>query len=117
MPAEWELHEATWVAWPHNRSDWPGKFTSIPWVYAEIVRNLARVERVHILVNHEAAEVRAREVLISAEVLPGNAAAPGSRSGNIKFWHIPTDRAWMRDSGPCFLRLDPRRRTSHAPLG
>ncbi len=116
MPAEWEPHEATWIAWPHNRSDWPGKFASIPWVYAEIVRNLARVERVHILVDHEAAEAKAREVLISAAVLPGSAAAPGSRSGNIKFWHIPTDRVWMRDSGPCFVRLDARKKTNLPPL-
>ena len=46
MPAEWEPHAATWLAWPHNRTDWPGKFAAIPWVYAEIVRHLARVERV-----------------------------------------------------------------------
>ena len=50
MPAEWEPHEATWIAWPHNRDDWPGKFAPIPWVYAEIVRHLSRVERVNILV-------------------------------------------------------------------
>jgi len=55
MPAEWEPHEATWIAWPHNRSDWPGKFAPIPWTYAEIVRNLARVERVNILVDDEGA--------------------------------------------------------------
>ena len=41
MPAEWEPHEATWIAWPHNREDWPGRFAPIPWVYGEIVRNLA----------------------------------------------------------------------------
>src|SRR6476660_8872696 len=41
MPAEWETHEATWIGWPHNRTDWPGKFTTIPWVFGEIVRNLA----------------------------------------------------------------------------
>ncbi|MGA2459256.1 MAG: agmatine deiminase family protein, partial [Terriglobales bacterium] len=50
MPAEWELHESTWVAWPHLRGDWPGKFETIPWVYAEIVRNLARHERVDLIV-------------------------------------------------------------------
>jgi agmatine deiminase len=37
MPAEWEAHEATWMAWPHNRTDWPGRFAPIPWVYGEIV--------------------------------------------------------------------------------
>ena len=51
MPAEWEPHEATWIAWPHNRDDWPGKFAPIPWVYVEIVRHLSRVERVDILVD------------------------------------------------------------------
>ena len=62
---------------------------SIPWVYAEIVRNLARVEQVNILVNHEAAEAVARDVLVTAEVLPKSSLEPGSRSGNVKFWHIP----------------------------
>jgi agmatine deiminase len=116
MPGEWEPHEATWIAWPHNRSDWPGKFASIPWVYAEIVRNLARVERVNILVNDEASEAKARDVLITAEVLPNSAAAPGMRSGNIKFWHIPTNRAWMRDSGPIFLRRATRAPSDLPPL-
>jgi len=109
MPAEWEPHEATWIAWPHNRSDWPGKFASIPWVYAEIVRNLARVERVNILVNDEPAEASSRGLLVMAEVLPKSAAEPGSRSGNIKFWQIPTNRSWTRDTGPTFLRRATRR--------
>jgi agmatine deiminase len=52
MPAEWEPHTATWIAWPHNASDWPGRFQPIPWVYAEIVRQLAAVEQVHILVQN-----------------------------------------------------------------
>ncbi len=63
MPAEWEPHEATWLAWPHNPEDWPGKFQPIPWVYAEIVGHLTRVEDVHLLVNDTAAEKRARGVL------------------------------------------------------
>jgi agmatine deiminase len=115
MPAEWEPHEATWIAWPHNPSDWPGKFASIPWVYAEIVRNLARVEGVNILVNDEAEETKARQVLFAAEVLPKGAEAPGTRSGNIKFWRIPTNRAWMRDSGPIFVRRG-RRASGGPPL-
>ena len=108
VPAEWEPHEATWIAWPHNRSDWPGKFAPIPWVYAEIVRNLARVERVNILVNDEAAEAKARAVLVTAEVLPKSTEAPGARGVNVKFWRIPTNRAWMRDSGPIFVRRGTR---------
>src|SRR6267378_2555688 len=59
MPAEWEPHEATWIAWPHQRDDWPGKFEAIPWVYAEIVRHLHASESVRILVNDACAEQRA----------------------------------------------------------
>src|SRR5664279_4800275 len=116
MPAEFESHEATWIAWPHNRSDWPGKFAPIPWVYAEIVRNLARVERVNILVNDQGDEAKARDVLVTAEVLPKSAEAPVTRSGNVKFWRIPTNRAWLRDSGPIFLRRGARAASNLPPL-
>src|SRR5665811_948816 len=63
MPAEWVPHAATWIAWPHNPEDWPGKFTPIPWVYCEIVRHLSQVEDVHILVNDPTAEKRATNML------------------------------------------------------
>ena len=62
MPAEWEPHEGTWIAWPHNEDDWPGRFEPIPWVYGEIVRKLADVERVHILVRDEELRESARAV-------------------------------------------------------
>jgi len=94
MPAEWEPHEATWIAWPHNESDWPGKFACIPHIYAEIVRNLARVEKVHVIVNDVAAEKRARKVLDEC----------GALSNSVHFHRWPTDRVWTRDSGPIFVR-------------
>ncbi len=75
MPAEWEPQRATWLAWPHNRSDWPGKFEPIPYVYAEIVRHLARAARVELIVNDGAAEARARTILTHANVLPESGAA------------------------------------------
>jgi agmatine deiminase len=108
MPGEWEPHAATWIAWPHNRSDWPGKFAPIPWVYAEIIRNLARVERVNILVNGEDAEAAARSILVTANVLDHNAVEPGSPAGNLKFWHMPTNRGWLRDTGPSFIKRSAR---------
>jgi len=109
MPAEWEPHEATWIAWPHNRSDWPGKFEAIPWIYVEIIRQLTRVERVNILVNDEAAEAKARQVLVRSHVLPEKACAPGKPAGNLRFFRIPTNRAWTRDYGPIFVRRDSRK--------
>jgi agmatine deiminase len=94
MPAEWEPHAATWIAWPHERADWPGKFTTIPWVYAEIVRHLVPHERVRILVDDAAAERRAGALLRRAGVDPAR----------VDFFRIPTDRVWTRDYCPAFVR-------------
>jgi agmatine deiminase len=113
MPAEWEPHEATWLAWPHFRGDWPGKFEPVPWVYAEIIRNLARHERVEVIVNGAVSEKRARKILDRANAL----------SDRVRFHHWPTDRVWTRDSGctflkqPSFARPDSRGRLSPRELG
>jgi agmatine deiminase len=90
MPAEWEHHEATFLAWPHELTDWPGKFAAIPWAFAEIVRHLARVERVYLLVENRLAEARVKSILKKSHV----------HLENIVFFRIPTDRGWIRDSGP-----------------
>lgn len=94
MPAEWEPHEATWLAWPHNHDDWPGKFAPISWVYAEIVRHLHHAERVRILVNHQQHEAQVRRAL--AKVLVDEK--------QLDFYRLPTDRVWTRDYGPTFLK-------------
>jgi agmatine deiminase len=94
MPAEWEPHVSTWLAWPHFQSDWPGKFEPIAWVYAEIIRNLARHERVELIVNNTAGAKQARSVLDRADAL----------SPNIRFHRWPTNRVWLRDSGCIFLK-------------
>jgi agmatine deiminase len=94
FPAEWEPHEATWLGWPHNARDWPGKLAAIEWAYGEIVRKLAPGERVRILVNSAAHERRARRVLERA----------GVALERIEFFRFPTDRGWTRDYGPLFLR-------------
>jgi agmatine deiminase len=94
MPAEWEPHAATWLAWPHYHLDWPGKFEPIPWVYAEIIRNLAKHERIELIVNNAAAARQARRVLARADAL----------SANVRFHRWPTNRVWLRDSGCIFLK-------------
>ena len=77
LPAEWERHEATWLAWPHEKSDWPGKFAPIPWIYAQIVRHLARVEKVRILVADADVERKVRRMLKLADVaLEGGGVFP-----------------------------------------
>ncbi len=104
MPAEWEPHAATWIAWPHNKSDWPGKFEPIAWVMAEIVRHLSHVERVNILINSEAAEERALTFLRRAHVLPQHESESQRVASNIQFHRFATNRIWTRDYGPIFLK-------------
>src|SRR6202007_1135191 len=94
MPAEWAPHAATWIAWPHNAEDWPGKFQPIPWVYSEIVRWLSSVEDVHILVNDAAAEKRVLGML----------RRQGANMARLHFHPWRTDRVWLRDSGPIFVK-------------
>lgn len=89
-PAEWEPHTATWIGWPHHRPDWPDKFEPIPWVYAEIVRALHRHERVEILCHTE----QVREDAIAA------CLAHGVDLTRCRFHLVPSDRVWLRDSGP-----------------
>jgi agmatine deiminase len=96
MPAEWEPHAATWLAWPHETTDWPGKFALIPWVYADIVRRLSQVERVRILVEHAGAERAIRRTLKKA----------GANLSAVDFFRTPTNRGWTRDFGPIFIRND-----------
>jgi len=94
MPAEWEPHEATWLAWPHNSEDWPGKFQAIPWLYAEIVRLLAARERIHLLVQDQKEQARATSILERAH----------ANLDSVSFHQWPTNRVWTRDSGPIFVR-------------
>jgi len=94
MPAEWEPHEATWLAWPHNPEDWPGKFHAIPWLYAEIVRLVAAHERIHLLVQDEKVQRRVVSILERAH----------ANLDNVSLHQWPTNRVWTRDSGPIFVR-------------
>jgi agmatine deiminase len=94
MPAEWEAHAATWLGWPHELTDWPGKFAPIPWAFAEIVRHLSRVERVYLLVASRVMETNVRKLLKKA----------GANLTAVDFLVAPTDRGWMRDSGPICIK-------------
>jgi len=96
MPAEWDAHEATWLGWPHNPTDWPGKLDTIRWVYGEMVRWIAPGEKVRMLVRSKAEAASAQQYL-------ARAAAPVDR---VEFIIHPTNRGWTRDSGPLFVRRE-----------
>jgi len=94
MPAEWEPHAATWLGWPHNADDWPGKFEIIPWVYGEMVRKISSGEPVNLLVRHKADETLARKIFKHV----------GVDLRRIRFVTHPTNRGWTRDTGPIFVK-------------
>ena len=94
MPAEWEPHAATWLAWPHHEADWPGKMETVRWVYGEMVRKISPGELVRILVRHRAEQKLAASYLKRA----------GCDLKRVEFVVHPTNRGWMRDSGPIFVK-------------
>ncbi|MEI6391854.1 MAG: agmatine deiminase family protein [Verrucomicrobiota bacterium] len=96
MPAEWEKHEATWLGWPHNPTDWPDKLDTIRWVYGEIVRKIAPGEIVRILVNNPAEQ----------KLAAGHLTRAGADTRRVQFIVHPTNRGWTRDSGPIFVRRE-----------
>jgi len=100
LPAEWEPHEATWISWPRNASDWPGKFAAIPWVFAEMARAIVPGELLRVIVASAAHEARARRVLRRA----------GVDLSRVIFHRIPSDRGWTRDTGPIAVRRGARGR-------
>jgi agmatine deiminase len=93
MPAEWEPHEATWLAWPHNLNTWPGKFDLVPDIYVEIVRALHTHELVYIYVEDTEMVTETRKLL----------KREGLNLSAVKFYEILTDDTWARDHGPIFV--------------
>ncbi len=98
MPAEWEPHAATWLAWPHERTDWPGpgKLEAVRWVYGEVIRHLTPGERIHVLVEDDATVDRVQALCARIDVAPDR----------VGCHVVATDRSWTRDSAPTFVRRD-----------
>ena len=92
LPAEWEPHRATWLAWPHDASDWPGKLDAVRWCYADLIRHLAEVETVEVIVANRAQERTAR----------GRVTRAGARPEGLRWHRWATDRSWVRDTGGLF---------------
>ncbi len=94
MPAEWAPHAATWLAWPHEPKDWPGKFAAVPWVFAEIARQLQDGERIRLIVSSKADEKQAKQAFSDS----------GVALERVDFFRCPTDRSWTRDFLPLFVK-------------
>ncbi len=93
MPPEWVPHEATWLSYPHTADTWPGGIEHIFDAYNEFVRIVSTGEKVHLLVEDSDAAGRIGAAL----------AAAGAVMANIVLHEVPTNDAWCRDHGPCFV--------------
>lgn len=93
FPAEFELHTATWLSWPHNPDTWPGKIDTIYKPYCEFIRTLVASEYVHINVADGKMEQKVKTMLNDEDV----------NLQRVRFFHHPTNDAWCRDHGPAFL--------------
>jgi agmatine deiminase len=105
MPAEWEPHAATWLSWPHEPTDWPGKFDAVPWVFAEVIKNLTLGERVRLLVSGKRMQKQASKQLEMSQV----------DLRLVDFIETPTDRSWTRDFLPLVVAKPGR--AGKRPLG
>lgn len=94
MPAEWAKQKRIWLAWPHQKADWPGKFEPVPWVFAEIARHICEGQRLGLVCKDDAAKRAAKAVLKRAHV----------NVKHVDFLVTPTDRGWMRDCGAIWVR-------------
>ena len=93
MPGEWELQKSVWIAWPYNKEDWPNLFKNIPKVIAEIIANISNSQKVNLLINNQNDKIKIKKILNNFNY----------KLSNIVFYNIPTNRIWLRDSGPIFL--------------
>ncbi len=94
MPAEWEKQESTWVAWPHNKKDWPNKFELIPDIFAQIIAKISKFQKVNILIENK--NLKKKIYLILKNYL--------ANTKNINYTICKTNRAWLRDSFPIFVK-------------
>lgn len=93
MPAEWEPHRGTWISWPTRESSWPGKFEPVPAHWAAMARELCEAEEVNILVDDQNAVASVGRFLKEHK----------ADASNVHLHVFPTNDAWVRDYGPCFV--------------
>lgn len=98
MPAEWKKHSATWLAFPHHRTDWPGKLSNLLHTFAEMARVIAPGERVKLLVKNRSEQSRAFNVFERA----------GVEMSQVDFILKDTNRSWLRDSMPLWVTRSAR---------
>ena len=87
LPAEWEIQDGVLLAWPHEGTDWAYMLDDVRPVFAEIIRQISRFERV-LLTAPCAAETR--DYLAASDI----------DMTKIAIFEMPNNDTWARDFGP-----------------
>tara|TARA_B100001057_G_scaffold396085_1_gene405802 strand:+ start:266 stop:1336 length:1071 start_codon:yes stop_codon:yes gene_type:complete len=94
MPAEFEKQKLVWIVWPYNKNDWPGYFTNIPLIIANIISKISNSQKVNLIIQKKENKNKILKLLKERNF----------KKSNVKFYKINTDRIWIRDSGPIYVK-------------
>jgi agmatine/peptidylarginine deiminase len=94
FPAEWETQSAVLLAWPHEGTDWAARLDGVERTYVSLVAAITRFQPALVCVADAALKARAAALLEAAGVDPAR----------VRFFEVPYDDTWLRDSGPITLR-------------
>ena len=92
MPAEWEKHEAIWLAWPYDLDSFP-EIEAVENAYAAMIKAIHKSEIVNLLVRDEMMRGEVADRLKREKV----------DLGRIHFHIMSYADVWFRDYGPTFV--------------
>jgi len=94
MPEESEIHEGTWLQWPHHYQYGMVYRNSLDATWVSMTKELVSSENVHIIAYNQTEKNRII-ALLNAESIP---------LANVDFKLYETDDTWVRDNGPIYVR-------------
>jgi agmatine deiminase len=93
MPAEWERHDATWLAWPHDPLTFPNRVSKVEKIYLQLIMALSKSEEVNLFVTDSKMRARVTKLLEQKSV--------DLQKINFYVWNYAD--VWFRDYGPIFV--------------
>lgn len=107
MPAEWEQHSATWLAWPNDETTFPGRIFIVEKRYCEIIQALVGGEKIELLVLNEKMKSKVKTLLSDLKI----------DLNQVNFHIVEYADVWIRDYGPIFISQDSWVKTKYNAYG
>ncbi|OLC94101.1 MAG: peptidyl-arginine deiminase [Thaumarchaeota archaeon 13_1_40CM_3_38_6] len=93
MPAEWETHDATWLAWPHDPLTFPDRIKKVEETYLHMIEAIHKHENINLFVTDLNMKSRVAKLL----------EQKGVNLQKINFYVWDYADVWFRDYGPIFV--------------